>query len=160
LIPEDFKVIYTWIKGVVLLLKGIPEIISPDMMKALMEMGHSDEIVLADANFPAVTCAKRLIRSDGHQLTQLLKAVLKFFPLDKTVEHPVALMSVNSSEVAPVIWEEYRRIIQEYEPDFTEFEHIERFKYYERAKNAFGVIISGDTTFRANIILKKGVIRD
>lgn len=143
-----------------MLLKGIPEIISPDMMKALMEMGHSDEIVLADANFPAVTCAKRLIRSDGHQLTQLLKAVLKFFPLDKTVEHPVALMSVNSSEVAPVIWEEYRRIIQEYEPDFTEFEHIERFKYYERAKNAFGVIISGDTTFRANIILKKGVIRD
>lgn len=143
-----------------MLLKGIPEIISPDMMKALMEMGHGDEIVLADANFPAVTCAKHLIRSDGHQLIQLLEAVLKFFPLDKTVEHPVALMSVNSSETAPAIWEEYRHIIHKYEPDFTEFEHIERFKYYERAKNAFGVIISGDTTFRANIILKKGVIRD
>lgn len=142
------------------MLKGIPEIISPDMMKTLMEMGHSDEIVLADANFPAVTCAKRLIRSDGHKLTTILEAVLKFFPLDKSTEHPVVLMSVNSSETAPAIWEEYRQIIRKYEPNFKDFEHVERFKYYERAKNAFAVIISGDTTFRANIILKKGVVRD
>ncbi|MGE5582327.1 MAG: RbsD/FucU family protein [Bacillota bacterium] len=142
------------------MLKGIPEIISPDMMKALMEMGHSDEIVLADANFPAVTCAKRLIRSDGHKLTTILEAVLKFFPLDKSTEHPVVLMSVDSCETAPAIWEEYRQIIRKYEPNFKDFEHVERFKYYERAKNAFAVIISGDTTFRANIILKKGVVRD
>lgn len=142
------------------MLKNIPAIISPELMKTMMEMGHSDEIVLADANFPAATCAKRLIRCDGLMLPPLLEAILKFFPLDKTVEHPFVLMSVTPAETAPPIWEEYRRIIQKVEPDFKEFEHVERFKYYERAKNAFAVIISGDTTFRANIILKKGVVRD
>ena len=143
----------------VLILKGIPAIISPDMMKTLMEMGHSDEIVLADANFPAVTCAKRLIRSDGNKLTLLLEAILPFFPLDKTVEHPVVLMEANADQV-PSIWDEYRSIIRKFEPTVTEFEHMERYKYYERAKNAFAVIVSGDIVFRGNIILKKGVVKN
>ncbi len=141
------------------MLKGIPPIISPDMMKTLMEMGHSDELVLADANFPATTCAKRLIRCDGLLLPQLLQAVLQFLPLDRSVKYPAALMSVATTEIAPDIWEEYRGIIQRYEPGFDQFEHVERYQYYERTKNAFAVFITGDTTFRANILLKKGVVR-
>lgn len=142
------------------MLKGIPALISPEMMKALMEMGHGDEIVLADANFPAATCAKRLIRSDGHSLPQLLEQVLRFLPLDRSLPHPVVLMAVNSAETAPALWEEYRRILRAAEPDFDGFEHVERFQYYERAKNAFAVVISGDTTFRGNIMLRKGVVRE
>ncbi|HYH03722.1 MAG TPA: RbsD/FucU domain-containing protein [Bacillota bacterium] len=141
------------------MLKGIPAIMSPELLKTLMEMGHSDEIVLSDANFPAATCAKSLIRSDGVLLPLLLETILKFFPLDKTVEHPVVLMAAPP-ETAPAIWEEYRKIIRTAEPDFKDFEHIDRYQYYERAKNAFAVVISGDTTFRANILLKKGVVRD
>lgn len=141
------------------MLKTIPAIISPELMKTMMEMGHSDEIVLADANFPAATCAKRLIRCDGLMLPQLLEAVLRFFPLDKTVKHPAVLMSVTVEETAPAIWEEYRKIIRLTEPDFQEFEHIERYQYYERAKNAFAVVITGDTALRANLLLKKGVVR-
>ncbi len=141
------------------MLKNIPAIISPELMKTMMEMGHSDEIVLADANFPAATCAKKLIRCDGLMLPQLLKAVMNYFPLDKTVKYPAALMSVGSGETAPPIWEEYRQIIIQAEQDFQGFEHIERYQYYERAKNAFGVVITGDTSFRANLLLKKGVVR-
>lgn len=141
------------------MLKNIPVIISPELMKTMMEMGHGDEIVLADANFPAATCAKRLIRCDGIMLPQLLETILAFFPLDKSVRYPAVLMSVNAGETAPSIWEEYRRIIRQTEPDFQEFEHIERYQYYERAKKAFAVVITGDTSFRANILLKKGVVR-
>ncbi len=141
------------------MLKTIPAIIAPDLMKTMMEMGHSDEIVLADANFPAATCAKRLIRCDGLMLPQLLKAVMKYFPLDKTVKHPAVLMSVSPEETAPPIWEEYHEIIIQTEPDLQGFEHVERYQYYERAKNAFAVVITGDTSFRANLLLKKGVVR-
>lgn len=142
------------------MLKNIPAIISPELMKTMMEMGHSDEIVLADANFPAATCAtKRLIRCDGIMLPELLEAVLQFFPLDKSVKHCAALMSVTAEETAPAIWEEYRKIITRVEPDFQGFEHIERYQYYERAKKAFAIVITGDTAFRANLLLKKGVVR-
>lgn len=141
------------------MLKTIPSIISPELMKTMMEMGHSDEIVLADANFPAATCAKRLIRCDGVMLPELLEAILLYFPLDKTVQYPAVLMSVTSTETAPAIWEAYRKIIGQTEPDFKEFEHIERYSYYERAKKAFAVVITGDTAFRANLLLKKGVVR-
>ena len=146
-------------KEVLLMLKNIPAIISPELMKTMMEMGHSDEIVLADANFPAATCAKRLIRCDGLVLPQLLEVMLALFPLDKTVKYSAILMSVTAEETAPPIWEEYRKIIRQAESDFREFEHIERYQYYERAKNAFAVVITGDTSFRANILLKKGVVR-
>ena len=76
------------------MLKGIPPIISPELMKVLLEMGHGDELVFADGNFPAATCARRLVRCDGHNVPEILDAVLKFFPLDTFVEHPVALMAV------------------------------------------------------------------
>jgi L-fucose mutarotase len=124
-----------------------------------MEMGHGDEIVIADGNFPAASIAQRLIRLDGHNVPEVLEAVLKFFPLDIYVKRPVGLMEVVPGDnVKPVIWEEYRKIIIEIKEPFKEFEHIERFAFYERAKKAYAVIATSESSLYANIILKKGVV--
>ncbi len=141
------------------MLKHIPNILSPDLLKILMEMGHGDEIVIADGNFPAASIAQRLIRLDGHNVPEVLEAVLKFFPLDIYVKNPVGLMEVVPGDnVKPVIWEDYRKIIVESKEPFKEFEHIERFSFYERAKKAYAVIATSESALYANIILKKGVV--
>ena len=141
------------------MLKGIPKIISPDLMKILMEMGHTDEIVIADGNFPAATCAKRLIRCDGHDVPDLLDAILKFFPLDTYVEYPVSLMAVVPGDpYKPTIWEKYREIIKKNDSNFKDFEMVEKFEFYERTKKAFAVVATSEAALYANIILKKGVI--
>ena len=141
------------------MLKNIPAIISPDLMKILMEMGHGDEIVLADGNFPAASVARRLIRCDGHGVSKILEAVLKFLPLDQYVEHAVALMAVvPGDKTRPTIWEEYRRIIKTSGEKFFYFEFVERFAFYERAKNAYAVVATAERTLYANILLKKGVL--
>lgn len=142
------------------MLKGIPPIISPELMKAMMEMGHGDEIVLADANFPAVSVGARVIRSDGHGLPELLEAMLAFLPLDRSVDRPAVLMEPLPDGTRPAIWENFRAIIARHEPQFAEFEHLERFAYYERARSAFAVVITGERAPRANLILAKGVVRD
>ncbi len=141
------------------MLKKIPPVISPDLMKVLMEMGHGDEICLADGNFPSENIGKRVVRLDGHGAEQILEAVLKFFPLDTFVERPVMLMQTVDGSV-PEIWGGYRSIIQESEEKkaFTDFEMIERFAFYERAKTCFAVVATGETKLYANIILKKGVV--
>ncbi|MBS4179378.1 L-fucose mutarotase [Lederbergia citrea] len=140
------------------MLKGIPSIISPDLMKVLMEMGHGDEIVLADGNFPSASHAQRLIRSDGHGIPELLSAILQFLPLDTYVEHPVGVMAVVPGDtVQPTIWKEYENIIHEHERSFP-IEYIERFEFYERTKKAFAVVATSEKALYANIILKKGVI--
>jgi len=140
------------------MLKGIPKIISPELMKVLMEMGHGDEIVIADGNFPAATCAKRLIRCDGHNVPEVLDAILMFFPLDTYTKKPVSLMSVvPGDDVKPVIWDEYKAIIKKHEGE-KEIEFVERFEFYERAKNAFAVVATSESALYANIILKKGVV--
>lgn len=141
------------------MLKGIPAILSPELFKILLEMGHGDEIVLANGNFPAASCAHRLVRCDGLEISAVLDAVLKFFPLDTFVKSPVSLMAVASGDaVKPVIWENYRRIIQKYDERATDFEFIERFEFYERAKNAYAVVATGEAARYANIILKKGIV--
>jgi len=141
------------------MLKNIPPIISPDLMRVLMEMGHGDEIVLADANFPAASVAQRLVRADGHGIPDLLEAVLQFLPLDQYVERPVALMAVVAGDpTKPTIWEEYRAILRRSREKFTDFEWIERFAFYERARQAFAVVATGERALYANIILKKGVV--
>ena len=141
------------------MLKHIPNISSPDLLKILMEMGHGDELVIADGNFPAASIAQKLIRLDGHNVPEVLEAVLKFFPLDIYVKSPVGLMEVVPGDnVKPVIWEEYRKIIIESKEPFKEFEHIERFAFYERAKKAYAVIATSESALYANIILKKGVV--
>lgn len=117
------------------MLKNIPTLMSPELMKIIMEMGHGDEIVLADGNFPAASVAQRLIRCDGHGVPEILEAVLKFFPLDEYVERPVALMSVvPGDKTKPTIWAEYRAIIKESSEKCADFEFVERFAFYERAK--------------------------
>lgn len=141
------------------MLKGIPKIISPDLMKILMEMGHTDEIVIADGNFPGTDLAKRMVRYDGHDIPDLLDAILKFFPLDTYVEYPVALMAlVPGDPYKPTIWEKYREIVKKNDSSFKDFEMVEKFKFYERTKKAFAVIATSEAALYANIILKKGVI--
>lgn len=141
------------------MLKGIPSILSPELLKILMEMGHGDEIVIGDGNFPAAAYAQRLVRLDGHNVPDILQAILKLFPLDPYVENPVALMEVVPGDtVKPVIWEEYKKIIAESGNDSNKIEHVERFAFYERAKKAYAIVATGETALYANIILKKGVV--
>lgn len=142
------------------MLKGIPAVISPDLIKVLMEMGHGDELVFADGNFPAASCAQRLIRYDGNGVIELLEAILQLFPLDTYVEHPVGLMEVvPGDKVTPIIWEDYRKIIHKVEPELKEpFEIIERFDFYVRAQKAYAIIATSESARYANMILKKGVV--
>ncbi len=141
------------------MLKNVPAILSPELMKVLMEMGHGDELVLADGNFPAASVARRLVRCDGHNVPELLEAVLKFFPLDTFVEQPVALMSVvPGDKTKPSIWDTYRTIVKNSGERFSDFEFVERFAFYERAKKAYAVVATSEKALYANVILKKGVL--
>ncbi len=141
------------------MLKGIPKLISPDLLKVLMEMGHGDEIVLADGNFPAASHAQRLIRCDGHGIPELLEAILQLLPLDSYVQHPACLMQVVPGDpVQTPIWEKYRAIIEAKEGMADPLKHEERFAFYERAKKAYAVVATGEEALYANLILKKGVI--
>lgn len=141
------------------MLIGIPSILSPELVKILMEMGHGDELVLADGNFPAVSCAKRLVRADGHKIIDFLEALLPLFPLDYAVKQPYAVMSLLPGQEAPDVWKQYEETILRQIGAFTGLESIERFAFYERAKQAFAIVITSDTAFKGNLILKKGVIR-
>ncbi len=141
------------------MLKNIPPVISPELMKVLMEMGHGDEIVLADGNFPAASVAQRLLRCDGHGVPVLLEAILKFFPLDIYVDQPVALMAVvPGDKTRPTIWEQYRKIVVASGEKFSDFEYVERFAFYERARKAYAVVATSEKALYANVILKKGVL--
>jgi L-fucose mutarotase len=141
------------------MLKNIPPILSPELMKILLEMGHGDEIVLADGNFPAASVAQRLVRCDGHGVPELLEAVLKLFPLDIYVDRPVALMSVvPGDKTKPTIWEQYRAIVKASGEQFSDFEFVERFAFYERATKAYAVVATSEKALYANVILKKGVL--
>jgi L-fucose mutarotase len=141
------------------MLKNIPSILSPELLKVLMEMGHGDEIVIADGNFPAASIAQRLIRADGHGVPPILEAVMKLFPLDIYVKKPVALMQLVSGDtVKTPIWEEYRKIIKTSGEKFDDFENVERFAFYERARKAYAVVATSESSLYANIILKKGVV--
>lgn len=144
------------------MLKGISPIISPDLLKALCEMGHGDELVIADGNFPCESVGKNsiVIRADGHGTAEVLDAVLKLIPLDSYTEKPVALMEVvkGDSCPSPEIWKTYDDILNKYEPDNHDIEMTERFAFYERAKNAYLIIATGETAIYANVLLKKGVV--
>lgn len=141
------------------MLIGIPKIISPELLKVLMEMGHGDEIVIADGNFPAASHAKRLIRADGHGVSQLLDAILTLLPLDTYVKEPIALMEVVPGDpVETPIWRDFESIVGGRTSLQSPFAHMERFSFYERAKNAYAIVATGETALYANIILKKGVI--
>lgn len=141
------------------MLKGISPLISPELLKILSEMGHGDEIVLADAHFPAHSVGQRVVRADGIGAVPLLRGVLDLIPLDQYDRSNFVLMEVvPGDDVKPVIWEEYKAVLAAAEPD-AEPSFTERFAYYERAKKAYCVVATGETAQYANIILKKGVVR-
>jgi L-fucose mutarotase len=143
------------------MLNGIPSILSPELLKIMMEMGHGDELVIADGNFPAASIAQRLVRSDGNIVPELLEAVLKFFPLDPYVDHPVALMQVVPGDTyKPTIWKTYKTIVKKSNNTNKSIENIERFAFYERAKKAYAVVATSEIALYANIILKKGVVKE
>jgi L-fucose mutarotase len=143
------------------MLIGVSKLISPELLKVLMEMGHSDELVLADGNFPAASHAQRLIRADGHGIPELLDAILRLFPLDPYVDKPAALMQVVPGDtVETPIWHTYGQIIDERTGFSAPFEEVERFAFYERAKKAYAVVATGESALYANLILKKGVITE
>ena len=144
------------------MLKNIPKILSPEMLKVLCEMGHSDRIVIADANFPAESMGKNAIvlRADGHSATDLLDAILTVFPLDTYVDSPVMLMQVMAGDkVETPIWDEYKEIVAKHDDrGAAAFGEYERFEFYEQAKNCYAIIATGESALYANLILQKGVI--
>ena len=139
------------------MLKNIPSILSPELLKILMEMGHGDYIVIGDGNFPAATNAQRLVRLDGHGVPEILDAILKLMPLDTYVDAPVSLMDNGDPDNRPEIWATYKKIVEKNEGD-TNIGLIERFDFYDKAKNAFAIVATGETAIYANIILQKGVV--
>ena len=142
------------------MLKGIPNLLTPELLKILMEMGHGDELVIGDGNFPAAAMAQRLVRLDGHGVPEILDAILQLFPLDTYVEKPVSLMGVVPGDpVVPVIWETYHQLADKHEGREVPFEEVERFAFYERAQKAYAIVASGETALYANIILRKGVVK-
>lgn len=140
------------------MLKNIPACISPDLMHALMSMGHGDEILLADADFPAATYAKRLLRADGVDVATLLEAILPFFPLDTFVGKPVITMDCSEWGDEPESYERFRKIIKKHHEGFGDFELIKRFNLYERVRTAYAIVATSEPD--GNVILKKGVVAD
>ena len=141
------------------MLKGIPKIVSPALLKVLAEMGHGDEIVIADAHFPAETFGQRVIRADGLGGVEMLQAVLSLIPLDTYAKDNFVIMQLtgNDTEIPP-IWEEYRKTAKALDDNVRE-QQMERFNFYNRAHRAYAVIATGETAIYANIILKKGVVK-
>jgi L-fucose mutarotase len=140
------------------MLKGIPEILSPDLLKVLAEMGHGDEIVVGDANFPAASTAKFCIRADGAGGPALLDAILQLFPLDSYVDAPVTYMQVVPGDPdPPEIWKTYQKILEKHAPG-VKTEILERFAFYERTKAAYAVVANSERADYACFILKKGCL--
>ena len=147
------------------MLKGIPKILSPELLMVLCEMGHSDVLVISDGNFPAESMGKDaiVIRADGHGVPELLDAILQVFPLDTYVEHPVNLMEVMPGDnVETPIWKIYEEIVAKHDSrGASAIGQIERFKFYEETqKKAYCVIATGESALYANIMLQKGVVTD
>ena len=145
------------------MLKGIPKILSPELLKVLCEMGHSDRLVIADGNFQSESMGKnaKVIRCDGHGVPELLEAILTVFPLDTYVETPVSLMQVMPGDnVETPIWDEYKEIVSRFdERGEKAIGQIERFAFYDEAKIAYAIIATGESALYANIMLQKGVVK-
>lgn len=144
------------------MLKGIPKILSPELLKVLCEMGHADRLVISDGNFPAESVGKNaiVVRLDGHGVPEVLDAILELFPLDTYVEHPVNLMEVMKGDpVETPIWDTYREILKKHDSRGDGMiGQIERFAFYEEAKKAYAIVVTGESALYANIMLQKGVV--
>ena len=140
------------------MLKGISPLISPELLKILHEMGHGDEIVLADAHFPGHSVNDRVVRADGLTVTQMLDAILPLFALDHAVKAPAVMMAIQQGDTAdPEVEKSYRAVIDKYAPNTPPIQRIDRFEFYERTRQAFAVVMTTETRVYGNILLKKGV---
>lgn len=148
------------------MLKNIPNILSPELLKVLAEMGHSDRICISDGNFPGAAMAKAknaiFLRADGHGVPELLDAVLQVIPLDTYVEKPVTLMETMEcdKDLEIPIWDTYKEIVAKHDDrGAAAVGNIDRFKFYEEAKDCYCIIQTGETAVYANVIVQKGVIK-
>jgi L-fucose mutarotase len=144
------------------MLNKIPKILSPELVEILMEMGHGDEILLADANYPATTNSKRVVRADGIGIPELLDAILELLPLDSYSKYQAAFMEVipgdkNVPKGEPPVWKKYKKSIED---NFTEstIRMIERQKFYEHSRGCFAIVQTGESALYGNLILRKGVV--
>ncbi|MGI5965734.1 MULTISPECIES: RbsD/FucU family protein [Anaerotruncus] len=142
------------------MLKKINPLITPELMKILMEMGHTDEIVFSDRNFPAVSHAQRLVRYPGVGIQELLRAVLEYFPIDYATDTPAVVMRIPAdSDYTGNIQGEYKALLDEFHEKPVQFEQLDRWDFYDRAGRAFAVVATGETARFANLILRKGIVR-
>lgn len=140
------------------MLIGISPLISPDLLALLCRMGHGDEIVLADAHFPGESFNNRVLRADGLKIPDLLVAILPLMAMDTYVADPVLMMAaVQGDKLDPAVERNYRKAIDKHWPKTPPIARLERFEFYERARKAFAVVMTGETAKYGNIILKKGV---
>jgi L-fucose mutarotase len=140
------------------MLKGISPLISPELLSVMARMGHGDELILADAHFPGETFNPRVLRADGLGIADLLAAILPLYELDSYVPHPLIMMAaVTGDTLDPEVEKGYLASIHITNPDVAPIERIDRFEFYERARKAFAVVMTGETAKYGNIILKKGV---
>lgn len=140
------------------MLIGISPLIGPDLLSILYRMGHGDEIVFADAFFPAETYGRRVVRKDGIRISDLLEAVLPLFSLDTYVDSPLIMMAaVAGDALDPSVEKRYRAVLDGHWPDAPAIERVERFAFYDRAQQAFAIVVTGETAKYGNLILKKGV---
>jgi L-fucose mutarotase len=140
------------------MLKNISPLISPALLENMARMGHGDELILADAHFPGERLNNNIIRADGLKIPDLLKAILPLFELDTYAAHPIIMMEpVKGDVLDPDVEKRYLQGIQLTNPDISSVRRMERFEFYEQAKQAFAVVMTGETAKYGNIILKKGV---
>jgi len=140
------------------MLKGISPLLSPELLKILAEMGHGDELVIGDINFPAQSMGQRCVRCDGHGGVELLDAILQLFPLDQFVPAPVTVMDpAGGLEGDPPIWAELKKVCEKHQGDIA-FEKVERFAFYDRARKAYATVATGENALYACFIIKKGCV--
>lgn len=140
------------------MLKGISSLLSPELLATLHRMGHGDTIILADAHFPGHSVNTLTLRADGLLIPDLLDGILPLFELDSFIEMPVAMMAPVAGDSAdPSVEAAYQAIIDRHAPDTPAIGKIERFAYYEKARQAFAVLMTGDTAKYGNLLLTKGV---
>ena len=139
------------------MLKGLHPLLSPDLLHVLASMGHGDEVVLVDSNFPAASHAKRLVRLPGVAVSEALKAVLSVMPLDSFVDLPAFTMQVvgEVSAVPPAV-ADVNRVLSEH--GCRGAGTLERFVFYDRAAGAFAIVATGEARSYGNVLLRKGVV--
>ena len=142
------------------MLKGLDPLLNADLLHVLRAMGHGDDLVIADANFPATTMARRLVRMDGVDAPRVLEAVLSVMPLDDFVDEPCGRIEVvGDPDAVPEVCQEFQKIIDRAEGGKFQLARIERFAFYERAREAFAVVQTGETRLYGCVLLKMGVVR-